>query len=252
MISPIKESVRYQCGEYLKEIFPRESVIDSFLFYSGEVEFGLSQSDRLMRCYTNSYVVYEFWYCMQEDPERVAEIAEYFKGRMDPRSLILLQDRWASLKDHYVRAAMFFMLNACSDNGHVSSGKLNLARFNPLLAGRLKYCSFENMRINFYKDKEFLSGIDYLQDPQYILLPLGKFSYNLFEDGKSYGHESTPVSHTATKLKIDELQAKVVVLYKRHKEIFKLYEDYKITMINKYGKVTDNFDQCEDLVIANF
>ena len=252
MISPIKEVVHYQAGEYLKEILPAKSVVDTFLFYSGEIEFGLAQSDYLLRCHTNSYVVYEFWYCVQENPSRLVEIAEHFKERMDPSTMLLLQGRWAGLKDHYVRAAMFFMLNACSDDGHVSSGKMSLARYNPLLAGRLKYCSFENMRINFYKDKDFLAGLDYLEDPQYILIPLGKFSYNLLEEGKSYGYETTQVNHTATKLKIDEIKHKVVILYKYHKEVLKLYSGYNIIMINKYGKKTLDHQQCEDLVIANF
>lgn len=252
MISPLKGATAYKCVEYLKEAIPSESIVDTFLFYSGQLEFDLAQSNRLLRCHTNRYVVYEFWYCMQENPDRVAEIAEYFRERIEPLSYTFLQKSWAGLKDHYVRAAVFFLLNICSEDGYVSSGHLNLRQYNPIMLNRIKQCSFENMRINFYKDKEFFAGASYIEKPEYLLFPLGKFNYNLFEEGKSYGYESTPVNHTSTKLSIDELQHKTLVLYKYHKEVLKLYDGYNITMINKYGKVTESTDHCEDLVIANF
>ena len=252
MISPVKEAAAYKCVEYLKEIIPTASIVDTFLLYSGQLEFDLAQSNRLLRCHTNCYVIYEFWYCIQEDPERVAEIAQSFRERPEPVTYQFLQDKWAGLKDHYVRAAVFFLLNVCSEDGYVSSGKLNLRQYNPIMLNRIKHCSFENMRINFYKDEDFLAGTSYIEKPEYVLFPLGRFNYNLFEEGKSYGYEITPVSHTNTKLSIDEIEHKTIVLYKYHKEILKLYDGYNITMINKYGKLTENFEHCEDLVIANF
>jgi|TARA_R110001583_G_scaffold28213_2_gene100381 hypothetical protein len=252
MISPIKEVAAYRCVEYLKEIIPAESVVDTFLFYAGQLEFDLAQANRLLRCHTNRYVIYEFWYCMQEDPDRVAELAKYFRDSTDPISYTFLQKSWAGLKDHYVRAAIFFLLNVSSEEGYVSSGKLNLQQYSPIMLNRIKQCSFENMRINFYKDEEFFVGTSYVEKPEYLLFPMGKFNYNLFEEGKSYGYEMTPVSHTGTKLSIDELKHNTLVLYKYHKEILKLYDGYNITMINKYGKVTESSDHCEDLVIANF
>jgi hypothetical protein len=252
MISPIKEPAAYKCVEYLKGILPTESIIDTFLFYAGQLEFDLAQSNRLLRCHTNRYVIYEFWYCMQEDPDRVAEIAEYFRERTDPISYIFLQKSWAGLKDHYVRAAIFFLLNIFSEDGYVSAGNLNFRQYSPIMLNRIKQCSFENMRINFYKDEDFFAGAAYVEKPEYFLFPMGKFKYNLFEEGQVYGYESTHVNHTNTKVLIDELQNNTIILYKYHKEALKLYDGYNITMINKYGKVTDSTNHCEDLVIANF
>jgi len=252
MISPLKEGSSYKCGAYLKTLIPAHSIVDSFLFYSGQLELGLAQSDRIVRAHTNRYVIYEFWYCMQEDPERIVEMVQYFHEKRHPISTQLLQDRWYGEADHYVRAAMFLLLNAYSTDGKVSSGALNFSNYNPLLLNRVKNCSFENLRINFYKDENFLKGIDYLENSDYIVIPVGKFDYNLFEEGKSYGHETTPVNHTHAKLKVDACDHKTIVIYKSHKEVLRLYEDYNITMLDRHGRPTPSFENSQELVIANF
>ena len=252
MISPIKEVVEYKCGDYLKSIIPPQSVVDTFGFYSGKLEFDLAQSDRIVRAHTNRYVVYEFWHCVQEDPARIVEMVEYLHQRRHPISSMFMQDRWASLRDHYVRAAMFFLLNVYSEDGRVSSGNLSFNNYNPILLNRLTQCVFENLRINFYKDEKAIEGINYLEGGEYILLPMGKYSYNLFEEGKSYGHETTPIDHQSTKLRFDELKEKTAILYRTHPEVFKLYDSYDIKMLDGYGRLTENYDVCEEVVIANF
>ncbi len=252
MITPIRDPIDYKCTNYLKKILPPQEVIDSFLFYSGKLEFSMAKADRIMRVHTNKYVVYEFWHCMQEDPHRIVEIAQHLHSQRNPYTSLHLQDMWYRMKDHYVRAALFFLLNAYSKEGLVSSGHQSYESFSPLLFNRLKGCSFENVRINFYKDENMLDGLDYVEGGEYLLLPLGKYSYNLFEEGKSYGPESTPVDHQATKLKVDKTNKKNVILYKAHKEVFKLYNDYNLTMIDKFGNKASTYDECEEVVIANF
>tara|TARA_B100000941_G_C28437294_1_gene517702 strand:- start:46 stop:804 length:759 start_codon:yes stop_codon:yes gene_type:complete len=252
MISPVKEWVDYKSTEYLKSLIEPNKVVDTFLFYSGKIEFNLAQASRIVRAHTNRYVVYEFWHCVQEDPERIVQIAEHLHSRRDPVSSVFLQDSWYKMKDHYVRAALFFLYNSYSETGLISSGNLSYRGFNPLLFNRVKNCSFENMRINFYKDEEMIKGIDYLKDGDYLLLPLGKFNYNLFEEGKSYGVETTPVNHQAIKLKFDELERKTIILYKYHREVTELYCKHNITMIDKYGNQTIDTKKCDEVLIANF
>lgn len=252
MISPIKEIVDYKSTEYIKGLIPPGSIVDTFIFYSGKLEFNLAQSDRIVRAHTNRYVVYEFWHCMQEDPERIINIALHLHERRDAATMVHMQDKWYSQKDHYVRAALFFLLNCYSHNGLISSGKLSFRNFGPLLINRIRNCSFENLRINFYKDEDPLNGLDYLEGGDYTILPMGKYRYNLFEEGKSYGHESTKLNHVDTKFKIDSLKEKVVVIYKAHDEVLKLYKDYNISMIDKYGNRVQDYDRCEEMIVANF
>jgi len=250
--TPLREPTPTNSLQYLKSIFPKNSVVDTFLFFGGTLEFALAQSDHIVRTHTNRYVIYEFWHCIREDPERVIQLINHFHERRHEVTTQLLQERWWSLKDQYVRAAMFFLLSAYSSNAQPSSGKLNFQNFNPVMLNRLRTCSFENLRINFYTDEDFLSGIDYLEGGEFLVLPIGKYSYNLFEDGKSYGPEETVISHVETKLKIDQYDGKAIVIYKPHKEVFKLYENYNITMLDKYGRQCEQYRTCEELIIANF
>jgi hypothetical protein len=189
---------------------------------------------------------------MQEEPERIIEMAKYFHEKRHPISTQLLQERWYAQVDHYVRAAIFLLLNVYSTDGKVSSGALRFANYNPLLLNRVKNCNFENLRINFYKDESFLKGIDYVENSDYVILPVGKFDYNLFEEGKSYGYETTAVNHTHTKLKVDACDHKTIVIYKHHQEVLRLYEDYNITMLNEYGRPTSSLEESREIVIANF
>ena len=252
MISPIKEPVEFKAANYLKSVIPPGSIIDTFFFYGGKLEFDLAQSERIVRAHTNRYVIYEFWHCMQEDPERIMQIAQHLHERRNPIATTYLQDRWSGLRDHYVRAATFFLLNSYSKDGTISSGRLSFGAFSPLTLNRIKQCSFENLRINFYKDEKPFEGMKYLEGSEYIILPLGKYNYNLFEDGKAYGHETTPIDHTTARFKFDEIKEKAFVIYKSHPRVFEFYSRHNITMLDKYGVVTQNHDNCEEVVVANF
>ncbi len=252
MISPIKEPVEYKSTTQLKKMIQPGKVVDTFRFYGGKVEFNLAQDSRIVRAHTNRYVVYEFWHCVQEDPGRIIQIAEHLHSRRDPVTSVFMQDSWYKMRDHYVRAALFFLFNCYSDDGLISSGNLSYRGFNPLLFNRIKNCSFENVRINFYKDEEMIKGIDYLEGGDYLVLPLGKYNYNLFEEGKSYGVEATPVNHQAIKIKFDTLDRKTILLYKYHREVMELYQNHNITMIDKYGNQTTERDKCDEVIIANF
>ena len=49
-----------------------------------------------------------------------------------------------------------------------------------------------------------------------------------------------------------DVEKKWMVLYKTHPQLFKLYKDHNITMIDKYGRKTADRDSSEELIIANF
>ena len=81
-----------------------------------------------------------------------------------------------------------------------------------------------------------------------------QFNYNLFDYGKSRGNETTIVNHKAlaTKLKEIDKDQKWIVVYIFHAELLKLYEDYNIVGLDKYGNVKNNPKEWKELVIANF
>ena len=89
-------------------------------------------------------------------------------------------------------------------------------------------------------------------DVDILLFPVGKYSLNLFEEGKSRGPEMTPVNHRSLKGKLETVKRKWLVVYKYHPQVLKEYKDYNVTMISKYGQPTKHEKMCEDIVIANF
>jgi len=254
MKSPIKKSINNsRTLSVLKEMLPKGSVIDSYLFFSGEVELNLAENERFIVAHTNKYVIYEFWKCAMADPERIAEISEFIYPIEDEKLFYIFQENWPKYKDHFTRSALFFLLNRCSENGCISAGKFNDKNFNPIALSHLKNFSPKNFFLTLDKADTLNETITSAsQKGDYLLLPIGKFDYNFFEYGKSKGYEMTTILHKELSESLNDIEKKWIVLYKTHPHLFKLYKNHNITMINKYGKRTTNKDTCEEVIIANF
>ena len=109
---------------------------------------------------------------------------------------------------------------------------------------------------NFYpfldSSDDPLDGLVTAKDTDFLLLPVGKFSHNLFEYGKNTGHDMTRINHKAVCKALANIDKKWIVVYDYHPGVTKLYKDYNIQMIDKYGNKTSNKERCEELVISNF
>ena len=229
------------------------------MFYSGALEFNLAEDDRFVSARTTRSVVYEFWRCVLEDPFLVAERAQFFSKLLEgdahfssEKTFAILQENWTQYKDPWIRSAYFFLLNRCSERGLISSGKLNLKYFNPLSIINLKSFKAKNFHIHFDREEDFISTLKPAEEADYLFLPIGEYSYNLFEHGKSKGYETTTINHKKLYENLTGQSKKWIVLYKNHTGVFDLYSDYNITMVNKYGRKITQKDDCEDIVIANF
>ena len=49
---------------------------------------------------TENYVVYEFWACLKQDPERVAKIAESFFANLNENTFDILKKNWYSYRTY--------------------------------------------------------------------------------------------------------------------------------------------------------
>ena len=252
MKSPIKDSLNFRCGSFLKKKIKEGSIVHSFLFYSGKLELSLAAEKRFVVAHTNKYPIYEFWTCAMHDPKRVAGIAEKFFPVAHQDLFEVLQKEWPSYTGHYTRAGLFFLLNCCSSTGDISCGELKNENFNSYALRCLKSFSVNNLYLRRDVDPNYLSGLDTVGKADCLLFPVGKYSFNLFEEGKSRGPEMTLVNHKKLKEKLEGLDRKWLVAYKYHPKVLKAYKDYKITMISKYGQPTKHTKMCEDIVIANF
>jgi site-specific DNA-adenine methylase len=129
MKPPVKDlRRRYISSQFHKELIPRGSVAETFVFYSGQLEFLLTDYERFVMAHTTRPPIHEFWACIQKDARRVYEIltSEIFK--FDNENMFqILQETWGSYPNPYVRSALFFLMNTCSEQGLLSFKNLRKA-----------------------------------------------------------------------------------------------------------------------------
>ena len=133
-----------------------------------------------------------------------------------------------------------------------SSGKFIDEGFNSLAIINLERFQIKNFELCLDKADNFLDGIQDIPVDDYLLFPAGRYSLNLFEKGKSKGIETTLVNHKELYSHLKSEQRKWVVLYKPHLQLYDMYKDYNLLMIDEYGRQTTKEDRCRDVVIANF
>ena len=165
----------------------------------------------------------------------------------------ILQENWTSYSDPFVRAALFLMLSWSSSTGLISSGNFQKAPYNPLLLSNIENFRTKNFHLTFVDPKlSIAETIASYNSAPYLMLPMGRFSYNLFEEGRSLGKEQTAVNHRDVFSALDENKQKWIVLYKNHNWVYKTYRDYDVVMVDKYGNTTQQKNDCEDIIVTNF
>tara|TARA_B100001250_G_scaffold412964_1_gene445601 strand:+ start:2761 stop:3531 length:771 start_codon:yes stop_codon:yes gene_type:complete len=250
--SPIKEPHDFRSASFLKKIIPPDAVVNTALFFSGQLEFALSAAGRTVKASTTKYVVYEFWKCAMRDPHRIIKIAEFMYARKDPNMLYYLQEDWPTYKDPFMRSCMFFLLNRFSSTGEQSRGVLSYDNYNPIVLSRLKNLNYTNFTLNLTESDNLTKSLCELPNDEYVLIPVGRFSYNLFEHGKTEGWETTKVDHSQIKEFLHNTDKKTLLVYKWHNALASFFEDFNITRLNEYGLPTQDPLQTKEVIIANF
>ena len=254
MKSPIKDLDRnFQCLSVLKDMIPKGSIVNSFLFFAGAIEFNLAANSRFVCAHTNKYVIYEFWDCLLHDHQRVYDIVtcESFNFR-DENIFNVLQESWPKYRDPYVRASLFFLLNRCSATGKISSGKLDQKNFNPIALSHLKRFKPLNFHLIHDNGQDISTAIDNVKETDYLLFPIGAFRYDFLNHSKSQGYETELVDHRALRAKLKNESRKWLLVYNFHPELIKLYKGYNMIMVDRYGRRTLQHVACKEIIIANF
>tara|TARA_B100000700_G_scaffold303028_1_gene374073 strand:- start:1185 stop:1943 length:759 start_codon:yes stop_codon:yes gene_type:complete len=252
MKSPLRVAHQFKGTSVVKKLIPPESDVSSFLLYDGTMELALAAAGRRVVAHTNKYRVFEFWKALKENNQAVAAAAEEFYPKIDTELFYFLQDNWSAVGNERTRAALFFILNRCSDSNQVSAGVLDKTQFNPISLSYIKNFDGNNFFPLWDNAENCLEGLHNARGADYLLIPAGRFSFNLFEYGKSRGAEDASFNHRELESRIQTLNKRVVIVYKYHARLFKMYEKYNIRMVDKYGREVKKRDVAEELVIANF
>jgi site-specific DNA-adenine methylase len=237
----------------INQMISRPAKIHSYLLFGGGLELSLCAQGYPVCAHTTRYVVYEFWQCLLHNPRRIYDLlnSEFFK--FDQFLFPILQKNWHTYDDPFLRAAFFYALNRGSSTGQISSGEITNEGFNVVASRRLRRFKLENLSIAWEQEDDWIKSVPTTaSQDEILLLPVGKFSYNLSDYGKSRGPETTMVNHRRLATHLKEVEARWVALYKYHPQIREVYGDFDIKYVDKYGKNTQSLDLASDVIIANF
>ena len=231
MKSPIK-NLKNKTNSFttITQLIPKGSVVDYYPIYSGDLPIKLSESDRFVVAHTPNYVVYEFWKCLFEDPERVSRIAESFYPILNENTFDILKKNWFSYKDPFVRSALFFLLNRCSDLGMITHGDLNTKNYNAFALRDLKTFKANNLHLNLLKKKSIYDFSENIN-----VFNCDKYRISFLENEEVLGQEETHMNHQEL---IEKMSSKkCILLFKAHPALFKL-KGYGVIAIDKHGRET--------------
>jgi len=248
--SPLRDPNKAQKGlATIKELIPEKSTIHTFFLSFGTIEIPLAFHNRTVISHTSCAPIYNFWHCVLRDPERIANFVDDLFPPYSEKEFYLLQEQWTKAKDPFLRAALFFLLNRCSEAGNISFGQMNINNFTSTGLSRLK--NFEVFDFRILHDEAPLNvAFEKVNNSEYILLPAGNFSVS--EKHKHLAPEDFFIPHQKLSDLLLKEEKKLVITYNFHPEVTHLYKDKNIIMINKFGMRTDNQKTCKELVIANF
>ena len=255
MKSPLK-NVRFNndCLRYVRGLLPQGCTADSLLFFSGDLELSLAQYDRFIHAHCSLPYVYEFWKCIEHDPHLVHKIVtdDAFKFE-DALSFTILQERWHSYEDEFVRAALFFLLNRCSSTGMISSGRLSLENYHPYALNDLKtFKAPTHFHLSFLPKNDIQSFLSADTEADFVLLPVGDFGYNLLEHGKSKAEDVLSVDHRTVRQSMRQSNRKIIALYNYRSIAVDFFEGLNLSLIDRLGDKTKNPQEASEIVVTNF
>jgi hypothetical protein len=249
--SPIKD-LRFKnlSLSLLKDLIEKDSIVNTYGLFSGNVEISLSLSDIKINAFTNKPVIYQFWYCLFENNTRLYNILTdssfKFRGIAEYN---LLQEGLTRYKDAYYRSSLFFMLNRCSTTGQVSCGEFKPDDYNPMALNYLKTFEKPELFDIFY----YQNNHEKIEDVNYILFPSLNFSYNLTDIGTTNSYDNYIFNSKKLRTLLNtQKDRKIIMIYNKHPGLFDFYKEYCLTMVDKYGHQTDDEKGCEEIIVTNF
>ena len=244
MRSPIKNlKNQTNCFSAISELIPKGSVVDYYPVYSADLCIKLSESDRFVVAHTPNYVVYEFWACVMQDPDRISKIAEAFYPNLNENTFDILKKNWYSYKDPFVRSALFFLLNRCSNLGMITQGELDTKNYNAFALRDLRGFKVDNMHVNLLGEKKIEDF-----DKNISIINAGKYRVSFLENEQILGEEETEIKHRQLLKNMKSHRA--VIVFKAHRALLKT-PGYEKVLLDQYGRQTTDFEQTREIILHN-
>jgi len=242
------------CTTTLKEIIPRGAVVNTYAFYDGKMEFALCNNGRFINSHTISEPVYIFWKCAMHNPRKIYDIVSSEAFKFDNEAMYpVLQEIWHKSKSPFIKSALFFTLNRCSESGMISSGEIDFNKLHATTTSKLRnFQPPENFHITLLKEN-IINHIKNDSSADYYMIPAGRFNYGLFEHGKNIAIEETPIEHREfIELCKQQTTKKIVMTYNYNPRVISSFEGCNTIMVDKYGKRTVHKNRAKEVIVANF
>jgi len=253
-MTPILDKTKKNnCAAAIKSLIPPGSIVNSYAFYDGKIEFSLANDQRFVNASTTSLPVYTFWACLMHDPSKLHSMVSSDSLRFEGEAILsILQDMWHTHKSPFITASLFFIMNRCSSTGLISSGELDTDMLTPTAIAKLKtFSTPDNFHLNLSPAK-LAKQIEKSDSRSYNLVLGGRFNYNLFEQGKSIAIEQTSIDHRELAELCKNTDTKILITYDFDHKIPRTFKNNRIVMIDKYGIQTEREDRAEEIIVANF
>tara|TARA_R110002012_G_scaffold261932_1_gene444053 strand:- start:185 stop:727 length:543 start_codon:yes stop_codon:yes gene_type:complete len=178
-----------------------------------------------------------------QDPERISKIAEAFYPNLDENTFDILKKNWYSYKDPFVRSALFFLLNRCSNLGMITHGEFDVKNYNAFALRDLRSFKVENMHVNFLREKR-------IQDfnKNILIINAGKYRVSFLENEQVLGQEETEIKHS--ELLKNMSVNKSIIIFKAHRALLKT-KGYEKVILDQYGRKTRDFSQAQEVILHN-
>ena len=211
----------------------------------GSLELGLAKRKHRITAFTEYRLLYDFWECVMSDPKKIYQMVSEFYPMEDKRMFSVLQKKIYQPHDEYLRSALFYVLNHCSESGSTTGGSID--------PGTPK---FNQMRLNE------LAGFN----PEIFELKLGKYTA-AFDEGDflvcsmpSYMKtglaeavvipENPQINHKKFARLIKESDCRGwILLYQYHEDLLELYSDNEIILLREGYRPTTNIARASEVMI---
>ena len=246
MRSPIKSPLgKTSAHNEIEKLIPQGKVVSSYTFYSGDIEFYLSNKNRFVNCKTTKEIVIDFWESMCYNPSSISDMCAHLFPLKDEKEIKIVQENWFSFKSPESRAAIFYIFNNCTKDGWISRGELDLSLLNPLLISRIKrFTKPDNIHLAHIKDIKKDLSEDTMSD--FVFLRLPRIQKKFLTEGLNVGIEEQIIN--LEDIYNDLVATKFVILTRPSK--FINFGHHETIFLDQYGRETDE-SNAKEMILHN-
>jgi hypothetical protein len=206
---------------------------------------GLASRGYDVTAYTEYRLLYDFWLCAMRDPEKLYKMAKAFYPVQDPRMFSMLQKKVYEPDDEYLRSALFYVLNHCSEEGRTTAGAMEpgAPRFTELRLTQLANFEISPFALELEKYTSALQSQDFLvcSMPKYMKANL---------QGAVIVPESPQISHKKFSRLIKERHpAGWILIYDYSSDLMELYPEQEKVLLGAGYRPTTNPERATEVMI---